>query len=61
MNSEISDAIRQGASLEKLRSIAINSNMRTLQTIAIEKVKNGTTSVNEFFRVLGYEFVDSSL
>jgi type II secretory ATPase GspE/PulE/Tfp pilus assembly ATPase PilB-like protein len=59
MNSDISDAIRQDASLAELRKIAINSGMRPLQQIAIEKVKNGKTSVNEFFRVLGYEFLDA--
>jgi type II secretory ATPase GspE/PulE/Tfp pilus assembly ATPase PilB-like protein len=49
----LADAIRSGATTKQLTSLAKQQGMRTLADVATEHILNGSTTVEEVFRVLG--------
>jgi len=51
----LADAIRTGATTSQLTSLAKRQGMRTLADVATEHVINGSTTVEEAFRVLGQD------
>ncbi len=50
INDQIRDLINKGASTEVLRDAAVRSGMRTLRTYGLEKIFDGTTTVEEVVR-----------
>ena len=51
MNKAIKEAIRTSKSEEEIEEIAIQNDMLTLKTYAIELVKMGLTTLNELVKV----------
>jgi type II secretory ATPase GspE/PulE/Tfp pilus assembly ATPase PilB-like protein len=50
---EIGDALKRGASVDELRSIAITQGMTTMAADGIRKAGEGKTTVDEVIRTLG--------
>jgi type II secretory ATPase GspE/PulE/Tfp pilus assembly ATPase PilB-like protein len=59
INQEFSEAIRNEILSTGLRKIARKSGMRTLVELAKDSIAQGKTSVDEVFRVLGYELLET--
>lgn len=51
-NDEIKDLIFRQTTREVLRQVAVDTGMQTLKTSALNKVVDGTTTVEEYFRVI---------
>ncbi|MEW6356926.1 MAG: ATPase, T2SS/T4P/T4SS family [Planctomycetota bacterium] len=50
---EIASALRRGASVEELRTIAVGQGMTTMAADGIRRAANGTTTIAEVIRTLG--------
>jgi len=53
VSPEISEALKRGASVEELRTIAIEQGMTTMGADGIRKAGEGKTTVDEVIRTLG--------
>ena len=51
-NEQIGQALRRGASVSDLRSIAVGQGMTTMAADGIRRAARGQTTLAEFFRVL---------
>jgi len=56
IDSQLADAIRDGAGLPTLRQLAIKQGNRPMSVIAAQAVSSGETSADEIHRVLGEQF-----
>jgi type IV pilus assembly protein PilB len=61
ITSTIVDMISSGASASALQRAALEGGMRSLRTVAIERAKNGDTSLQEVERVIGERSEEPSL
>jgi len=52
---EIDEALRHGASVNELRTIAVGQGMTTMAADGVRKAAEGKTSLDEVFRVLAHE------
>jgi type IV pilus assembly protein PilB len=50
INDRLRELINQGASSEKVRDVALQTNMISLRTSGLEKIFNGVTSIDEVIR-----------
>jgi len=53
VNDQLRDLIYQNASILKIKDAARIAGFENIFQDAIKKVKNGTTTISEFYRVLG--------
>jgi len=55
MNDPIRSAIRSGGRSDQIRSLAQNNGMKLMQEYAIERVRQGLTTLDEVLRVIPFE------